>query len=153
MKATDLLLHTASARRRLSLDFITERFVEAGFSITRLHLGSRRIHFLRGYHPAGRTIDVWVRSTRESNKYVAIPKAQMDPAPGVYVALIWLRFAQEPQVYLIPSRRWLDRSSPLLLSYDRPDPQGSSAWLLRLDASRLEPYRFELTLAKLLHGT
>lgn len=61
--------------------------------------------------------------------------------------------ARAVATYLIPSMRWLDRSGAMLGSRDAPGPPARPEWTLAPHAGQIEAYRFEVTVAKLLHGT
>jgi len=101
--------------------------------------------------PAGKHYDVQVKSSRNLN-YVFFPKATFDPNNDkMYAALVLVRDDSGLEMFLIPSRAWLDPNA-LLVGRDFVGKKSKPEWGIGLAAKNLhllEKYAFEKVVPKL----
>ena len=94
---------------------------------------------------AGRYYEIQVKSVRGLNSYIFMRKAFFVPAPDLFLAVALFAEGAEPGLYLLPSTRWLDPSSPFV-SRDYENLKSPPEYGLNLSKAALtvlQPYHFE----------
>ncbi|MEN6495356.1 MAG: hypothetical protein ABFD16_13835 [Thermoguttaceae bacterium] len=138
----------------------TEYFVKMeltmfGFQVYRTEVDDRGIDFVAKYE-SGPFIEVQVKSLRpRPSGYVFMQKEKFMPRTGLFLALGLLFEEHPPELYLIPSMIWAEPAS-IFVSRDYEGLKSKPEWGLNVskrNMAALEPFRFEVVVAKLIEET
>lgn len=147
--------HAWSSLSKQRLGRYAEYYVKMAFTLGGLdvytpEVDDRGLDFIVRAGP-GRFYEFQVKAARGLNTYMFMRKAYFVPSPDLYLAVALFTEGREPDLYLVPSTRWLDPSPPFV-SRDYEGLKSPPEWGLNLSKGAvptLEPYRFETMIGKL----
>ena len=131
--------------------FVKMEFTMFGFQVYTTEVDDRGIDFVCKYEK-GSYIEVQVKSIRDFN-YVFMRKDHFQPHEYLYLALVILLQDKEPELYLIPSKSWLNPNT-LFVSRDYINKKSKPEWGLNISRKNmpvLENFIFNITVQKLIN--
>ena len=129
--------------------FVKMEFTMCGFQVYTTEVDDRGIDFVCR-HDNEPFLTIQVKSVRGMN-YVFMQKDKFDLSPTCFLSLVIFTQGQAPDLYLIPSERWLTADA-VFVSRDYEDSKSAPEWGINLSAKNLpevEPFRFDEQVAAL----
>ena len=121
-----------------------------GFQIYSTEIDDRGIDFVAKYE-SGPFLSFQVKSIRSAT-YVFVHKDKFELSPNWFLALTLLHQGREPEIFLIPSKRWMSPNS-LFVDRDYEGKKSKPEWGLNLSKKNralLEEYSFPIMLHEII---
>lgn len=133
--------------------FIKMHFTMAGFQVYGTEVDDRGIDFVARYEK-GAFMEVQVKSLRRKG-YVFMEKTKFEPDPHLHLALAIFDEGNPPELYLIPSQRWLN-SDHVFVSRDYEGKKSEPEWGLSVslkNRSLLADHSLHTALSRMIAST
>jgi hypothetical protein len=131
--------------------FVKMELTMFGFQVYSTEVDDRGIDFV-ARHGSGPFIEAQVKALRGPG-YVFMKKSYFKPSETLHLALVMLKQGEAPDLYLIPSSRWVDADGVFVSRDYGEGLKSAPEWGLNLSRRNmwaLEKFRFEQSASLLI---